>query len=349
MSSQLELLNVHVNYGSFTAVRGVSMALDKGSIGCLLGPSGCGKTTLLRAIAGFESVSEGEITLNGKVISSPATMLAPEQRKIGMVFQDFALFPHLTVEKNIGFGLASLSADERSHRVGELLDLIGLADSRTAYPHELSGGQQQRVALARAMAPRPELLLLDEPFSSLDSELREQLATEVRQILKDSGITAILVSHDQHEAFAMADHIALINHGEIAQAGSPIELYNKPVNRFVANFIGQGAIVNATINDNGELNHGMGRAPSSNNTPGPVEVLLRPEAVVYDEVSDLQLTVHASVFRGGQNAYTLQLDDKQLVHSLTASSIHLQPGEKFPARFDMNFAVLLTQDNEAEQ
>ncbi|MEH6590532.1 MAG: ABC transporter ATP-binding protein [Halioglobus sp.] len=344
MSSQLELVNIHVSYGSFEAVRGVSMALDKGGIGCLLGPSGCGKTTLLRAIAGFESVSAGEITLNGKVISSPTTMLAPEQRKIGMVFQDFALFPHLNVQKNIGFGLSSVSADERSHRVGELLELIGLADSCKAYPHELSGGQQQRVALARAMAPKPELLLLDEPFSSLDSELREQLATEVRQILKDSGITAILVSHDQHEAFAMADHIALINQGEIAQAGTPIELYNKPRNRFVANFIGQGSIVNATINDSGELNHGMGRAPSGSNVIGPVEVLLRPEAVVYDDSSNLQLTVHSSVFRGGQNAYTLQLEDGQLVHSLTGSNIHLQAGEQFPARFDMNFAVLLDQN-----
>jgi iron(III) transport system ATP-binding protein len=348
MSSQLELVDVHVSYGSFEAVSGVSMALDKGSIGCLLGPSGCGKTTLLRAIAGFESVSAGEITLNGSVISSPATMLAPELRKIGMVFQDFALFPHLNVEKNIGFGLTSASASERSHRVSELLDLIGLADSRRAYPHELSGGQQQRVALARAMAPNPELLLLDEPFSSLDSELREQLATEVRQILKDSGITAILVSHDQHEAFAMADQIALINQGQIAQSGSPIELYNQPVNSFVANFIGHGAIIQAVIDDNGELNHGIGRAPTSSNIRGPVEILLRPEAVVYDPSSAMQLTVHSSVFRGGQNAYTLELDDGQIVHSLTASSINLQAGEKYPARFDMDFAVLLEQNNKAE-
>ena len=228
MSSQIELRQVSVNYQSFTAVREVSMTLEKGQIGCLLGPSGCGKTTLLRAIAGFEPVTAGEISLHGTVISSPRLNRPPEQRRVGMVFQDFALFPHLNIERNIGFGLAGLRRGDRQRRISELLSLVDLSASAKSYPHELSGGQQQRVALARALAPNPEILLLDEPFSSLDSELREQLASEVRVLLKRSEVTAILVTHDQHEAFAMADHVTLLHNGRVAQSDTPYNLYHNP-------------------------------------------------------------------------------------------------------------------------
>ena len=207
----LELKNISHAYGSHAVVSDLSCSLGQGTIGCLLGPSGCGKTTVLRAIAGFEQVSQGEIHLNGAVVSSPGRHVAPEQRRIGMVFQDYALFPHLSVADNIRFGLRQASDAERRARVEELLVTVGLAGAGGKYPHELSGGQQQRVALARALAPQPHLLLLDEPFSNLDVDLRERLSLEVRDILKQVGITAVLVTHDQHEAFAAADEIGIMH------------------------------------------------------------------------------------------------------------------------------------------
>ena len=211
----LELKDISYAHGAHVVVDRLSFQLEPGQIGCLLGPSGCGKTTVLRCIAGFEHVSAGEISLGGGLIGSATYHVPAEQRRIGMVFQDYALFPHLSVAANIGFGLRALSADASSARVAELLETVGLAGQDQKYPHELSGGQQQRVALARALAPRPRLLLLDEPFSNLDVDLRERLAIEVRDILKAEGTTAILVTHDQHEAFALADQIGVMYEGRI--------------------------------------------------------------------------------------------------------------------------------------
>ena len=213
--SFLDIQNTSIAYGSNTVVHDISIQLEKGEIGCLLGPSGCGKTTLLRAIAGFEPITHGKISLNGNVVSQINKILPPEKRQIGMVFQDFALFPHLNVADNIRFGIRHLKRSEQKQRITELLSLIGLEKMRTRFPHELSGGQQQRIALARALAPKPHLLLLDEPFSSMDVELRGELAREVRKILKQEQITAILVSHDQNEAFAMADNIGVMHEGKL--------------------------------------------------------------------------------------------------------------------------------------
>ena len=243
MNKLLEVINTEVGYGGAPVVCQVSFELEPGRIGCLLGPSGCGKTTLLRAIAGFELLQGGEIRMRGQVVSHAGWSLPPEKRRVGMVFQDFALFPHLKIGENIGFGLRHLSERERRARVQTLLGLVGLPEYENAYPHQLSGGQQQRVALARAMAPRPELLLLDEPFSSMDAELREQLAREVRDIIKEEEITALLVTHDQYEAFAMADEIGVLNAGKLMQWDSGYNLYHRPGNRFVADFIGQGVIL----------------------------------------------------------------------------------------------------------
>ncbi|MEP1595297.1 MAG: ABC transporter ATP-binding protein, partial [Halieaceae bacterium] len=241
MSRQLRVDGVSVAYGDFTAVREVSLELEAGDIACLLGPSGCGKTSLLRAIAGFEPITTGCISLNNSELSTPDHTLPTEQRRVGMVFQDFALFPHLSVADNVGFGLSTLGKQARRQKVAEMLTLVGLEQYATSFPHQLSGGQQQRVALARALAPNPDLLLLDEPFSSLDSELRESLAAEVRALLKASGVTAVLVTHDQHEAFAVADHITLMKDGGVVQAGTPRSLYQTPNAPFVADFIGQGS------------------------------------------------------------------------------------------------------------
>ena len=239
--------------GRVTAVKDLNLALAQGEIGCLLGSSGCGKSTVLRAICGFEPVKAGNIVLRDQVVSSASTHLQPNQRKVGMVFQDFALFPHLNVLENIAFGLQHLSSSERSVVAMEWLKRVSLSDKADAYPHELSGGQQQRVALARAMAPEPDLILLDEPFSSLDIELRERLAGEMREILKSNNITALLVTHDQYEAFAIADKIGVMTDGKVLQWDVPYELYHKPANRYIADFIGRGVFLKGVVQANNKV------------------------------------------------------------------------------------------------
>lgn len=219
MTAHLIIKNLSLGYGEkdhdTPVITKLDLELEKGEIGCLLGPSGCGKSTLLRAIAGFQSVYKGSVTLNGRILSSDIENILPEQRRIGYMFQDFALFPHLTIEKNIGFGLQNFTKTERTHRISELLTLVDLEKEAKRYPHELSGGQQQRVALVRALAPKPELLLLDEPFSSLDESMREKLSREVRMIIQNSGCTALMVTHNINEAHAMADRMGFIENQRI--------------------------------------------------------------------------------------------------------------------------------------
>jgi iron(III) transport system ATP-binding protein len=234
----LNLRNLACGYGDQRIVQNLNLHLNAGDIGCLLGSSGCGKTTTLRAIAGFEPVHEGEIQLAGEVISRAGFTLAPEKRRIGMVFQDYALFPHLTVAQNIAFGIAK--HPRQAAVIEEMLELVKLGGLGGRYPHELSGGQQQRVALARALAPEPQLLLLDEPFSNLDVELRRRLSHEVRDILKSRGTSAILVTHDQEEAFAVSDQVGVFKEGRLEQWDTPYNLYHEPQTPFVASFIGQG-------------------------------------------------------------------------------------------------------------
>jgi iron(III) transport system ATP-binding protein len=221
MSATLQLDDVRLAYegahGLHTVVDGFSLSLGAGRIGCLLGPSGCGKTTVLRAIAGFEPLRAGSIRLGDRLLSSAAVHLPPEERRVGMMFQEYALFPHLTAAQNVGFGLRRLPQPDQRARVAEMLALVGLAESGGRYPHELSGGQQQRIALARALAPSPALLLLDEPFSNLDAATRERLTVEVREILKAAGQTAVLVTHNEAEAQAMADHIGLMHNGRLTR------------------------------------------------------------------------------------------------------------------------------------
>lgn len=343
MSSQLELNRVCVHYGSFAAVSEVSLRLEPGQIGCLLGPSGCGKTSLLRAIAGFEPVFSGEISLQGETISKAHYTLAPERRRVGMVFQDFALFPHLNIARNVGFGLSGTRRALRQQRVRELLELVELGSQAKAFPHELSGGQQQRVALARALAPHPDILLLDEPFSNLDTELREQLATEVRVLLKKHGVTAILVTHDQHEAFAMADHVTLLQQGRIAQSDTPYQLYHKPANEFVAGFIGQGAIIATTVGADGELLNGLGTLDKSqqNRAPGQkVRLLVRPDDIQYAEHGPLHLRIIGKSFRGAQYLYQLALPDGQAVQCLAPSHVDEAMGSTLPVVADLSHVVV---------
>lgn len=339
-SYQLETRNVAVAYDGKEVIGDVSLSLEPGAIGCLLGPSGCGKTSLLRAIAGFEPVSAGEVLLAGSIVSCVGETLAPEHRNVGMVFQDFALFPHLTVGDNIGFGLRHETAKARTQRVGELLDLVGLSQMADAYPHQLSGGQQQRVALARAMAPRPRILLMDEPFSSIDTELREQLAGEVRDMLLRDGMTAILVTHDQFEAFAMADQIGVFNQGRLLQWDSAYSVYHEPAGRLVADFIGQGAILPARVLDGGrvetELGILSGLEDGFSGVGELVDVLLRPDDVMHDDSSDLKLPVTKKAFRGAEYLYTLRTDSGAEILCLVQSHHDHPIGEAIGIRLEVD-------------
>lgn len=334
----LVLDHIDIAYGARAVVEQLSLTLAPGRIGCLLGPSGCGKTTVLRAIAGFEPVVKGEIRLDGERVSFPGWELPPERRRIGMVFQDHALFPHLTVAQNVGFGLRGVA--DAAQRIHQMLDTVGLAHASTRYPHELSGGQQQRVALARALAPQPLLLLLDEPFANLDVELRERLGAELRGLLAPSNTTALLVTHDQHEAFAIADEIGVMSEGRIQQWDSAYQLYHRPANRFVADFVGEGVFLPAEVGAGGELHLELGRVHSRQpSSEREVDVLLRPDDVVHDDASHLQAEVIAKAFRGAEFLYTLRLTSGATVLSLVPSHHNHAIGERIGIRLELDHVV----------
>ena len=346
----LELRGVEQAYGERVVVRDVSFALERGSIGCILGPSGCGKTTLLRGVAGFEPVTAGEILIDGAVVTRAGFQLAPERRRIGMVFQDYALFPHLSVRDNLRFGLRALSRREADARVADLAELVGIAGALDSYPHELSGGQQQRTALARALAPRPELILLDEPFSNLDVDLRERLSLELRDIIKASGATAVLVTHDQHEAFAIADEVGILHEGRIQQWDSAYNLYHKPVNRFVADFVGQGVFLPAKVLNpshveielgvlEGDIPHQCRIGCDACGRGCSAEILLRPDDVVHDDASPMRAEVVHKAFRGAEILYTLRLESGRKVLALVPSHHNHALGEKIGIRLDVDHVV----------
>jgi len=243
----LEISNVSVSFGDTQVLDGISLDLESKQLLAVLGSSGAGKSTLLRLIAGFDAVGDGTVVLDGAVLSEEGKTLPPEKRRIGIVPQDSALFPHLSVRQNVGFGLTHLPKSERDQRVNDLLGLIRMTEFADRIPEELSGGQVQRVALARALAPKPKLILLDEPFSALDAELRQQLREEVRQVLRAEGATAIMVTHDQEEALSLADKVAVLRDGRIIQVGSPSEIYNSPADLGIATFLGESVLVDGKV------------------------------------------------------------------------------------------------------
>lgn len=349
MDTILSLRHVTQSYGNKTIVEDLSLQLERGEIGCLLGHSGCGKTTVLRGIAGFEEVNAGEIQLDQNVISRPGYSLPAHAREIGMVFQDYALFPHLNVTDNIRFGLAKQSKSAQQQRVTALLALVGLTEHAQAYPHELSGGQQQRVALARALAPRPRLLLLDEPFSNLDVELRERLGQDVRRILKQENMSALLVTHDQHEAFAMADRIAVMQAGRIVQWDTPYRLYHEPSTRFVADFIGEGVFIPGKIQGPHCIEIELGTVcqlaldTSAFAGHSKVDVLLRPDDVVHDDASPLQAQVTHRAFRGDVFLYTLALPSGQTLLASVASHHNHFIGESIGIRLELDHLIAFPQ------
>lgn len=349
----LAVRELHHAYGDQPVVKGLSFSLRRGTIGCLLGASGCGKTTVLRCIAGLEPVQAGEIWLSGRLVSRKNYLVPTEARHVGMVFQDYALFPHLTVEQNVAFGLRHSDRVARTRRVAEMLEVVRLVELRDKYPDELSGGQQQRVALARALAPRPDLLLLDEPFSNLDVELRAQLGLEVREILKQQNTTAILVTHDQHEAFRIADEIGLMHDGAIEQWDTPYRLYHEPASRYVADFIGQGSFLPGTVLSGNRIRLELGIFQNSVPNDWPegtvVDVLLRPDDILHDDASPLQAQVLHKAFRGAEFLYTLQLPGGGRVMSLVPSHHNHSIGESIGIRLELDHLVAFRREPETTQ
>ena len=350
----LQLEQVVVHYGASAthpAVNAVSLALSRGQIGVLIGPSGCGKTSLLRAVAGLEPLQAGRVRIESGVLSDAQVNLhtPPEARRIGMVFQDYALFPHLSVADNVAFGIAHLGTVHRRARTLEVLDLVGLGHAGKRAPHELSGGQQQRVALARALAPKPRLLLLDEPFSSLDVDLRERLAQEVRGILNALQITALFVTHDQFEAFAIGDRIGVMNKGVLEQWDDAYSVYHRPATRFVADFIGHGVFTPAQIvataggtvvrTPLGDLSDILECPLPEAYEGGFCEVLLRADDIVHDDSAPVKACIERKAFRGSEFLYTLRLASGEQVLAHVPSHHDHHVGEWIGIRAQVDHVV----------
>jgi iron(III) transport system ATP-binding protein len=367
----LDIRHLEVRYAAghgaapdFQAVDGVSLGLQAGEIGVLIGPSGCGKTTLLRAVAGLERVQGGSIVLADEVVSSMAIHRPAEERRIGMVFQDYTLFPHMDVGQNVAFGISHLSKARRLARVEDVLALVGLQGMEKRLPHMLSGGQQQRVALARALAPSPRLLLLDEPFSSLDVDLRERLAHEVREILKAAGATALFVTHDQLEAFAIGDRIGVMHQGTLHQWDAAYALYHRPATRFVADFIGHGVFAPARIERQagGRVVHtalgaftdrqlraaDSARDADTAGSPGmhtetdtdtDTDMLLRADDIVHDDSAPTRAKILRRAFRGSEFLYTLQLQSGQTLLAHVPSHHDHAVGEWIGIRAEVDHVV----------
>ena len=354
MSEHHSLLKVHdasIAYSNgHVAVRDISVELEHGEIGAIVGPSGCGKSTLLRGIAGFEPLQNGTITMNGATLSTQSSSIAPDKRNIGMVFQDYALFPHLSVSQNIAFGLRNWTTSEREDRVSRLLNVIGLSEFGDRDPYSLSGGEQQRIALARAIAPKPELLLMDEPFSSLDVEICHVLIPEVRQILMKENISSIVVTHDHDIAFAIADKIGVMEQGRVHQWDNPYQVYHNPVNRFIARFIGEGEFIQATVVNDQLLETEFGLHAIFNeqelNKGDVVEILLRPDDVLHDDSSELTGEVIQKFFRGSHYLYTVRVRNGNTFYCLADSHHNHRIGERIGLKLNIDHIVLFRKGQE---
>ncbi len=332
MTAAVRLSGVGRGYGPVAAVRDLDLEIREGEILALLGPSGCGKTTTLRLIAGFEAPETGSVEIGGRTVAGPNLNVPPEKRHVGMVFQDYALFPHLSVAQNVAYGLPG--GKKRNGRVEEVLALAHLEGLGDRMPHELSGGQQQRVALARALAPGPEVVLLDEPFSNLDAALRARVRVEMREILTDAGATAVFVTHDQEEALSLADEVAVMLGGTIAQKATPEVLYHNPASREVAEFVGEANFIPGTA-ENGRLSCALGDVPACGDCIGSVEAMLRPEALRLRRLAngdlgaaEVEATVLTREFYGHDQLIKLRLDSGPVLCSRLGGGPGFRAGER---------------------
>ena len=321
MSCALSIKNLTCQYDDQTVLESLSLEVEQGQIVCLLGASGCGKTTLLKAIAGLLPLSSGQMSLNCLTIDDGENWLPPEQRNIGMIFQDYALFPHLTVAENIAFGLKNETTQQKLLKVEEMLGLVHLKGYGDRYPHQLSGGQQQRVAIARSLAYKPDLLLLDEPFSNIDTQVRHELIREIRKIFKKQGVTAIFVTHSREEAFAFADKMAVMNHGVIEQYGTASELYYQPSSKFVADFLGGGSYLAAKRISDSEFETHLGvveaNAQQEIQVDAECALLLRPQHVQIAADEESAVKVLEQHFMGDHCRYVIDVNGDRLLATST--------------------------------
>ena len=344
-SPLLSVQNVFASHQGINILNDTSLSVAARDIVCLLGPSGCGKTTLLRCIAGLHPVSQGRIEVSHRVISTAQASVPAAARNIGMMFQDLALFPHLTIFENVAFGISKQPKTYINQQARHVLELVEInAGQYKKYPHELSGGQQQRVALARALAPKPAILLLDEPFSSLDPELKGQLVTQVRDILKHEKMTAMLVTHDQHEAFAMADRVGVMQQGRIVQFDSAYNIYHQPASRFVADFVGLGSLIPATVLNDHSLEtvfgHVHGEIGATFKQGEVVDLLVRPDDIPHDDNSQVSAIVVEKRFLGAEFLYTLKLPDEHRIQCYAPSHHDHEIGKPLGIGLDLEHLVL---------
>ncbi|MCX8231386.1 MAG: ABC transporter ATP-binding protein [Alphaproteobacteria bacterium] len=335
--------DVRHHYGQTVAVDGLSMTVGEGEVVCLVGPSGCGKSTTLRLAAGLEELQHGRVSIGGQVVAADGRSLPPEDRNTGMVFQDFALFPHLKVIDNVMFGVRGKGAAEKRHRAERILDQVGMARYAQTFPHELSGGEQQRVALARALAPRPALMLMDEPFSGLDTQLRDSVRDDTLNILAEAGTPTLLVTHDPGEAMRMADRVAVMRTGGLAQVGPPAEIYSAPASLFVARFFGHVNALSGTAAA-GSVDSPLGRlAASSLELSGPVTIGIRNEALFLGQTG-VPATVTSARVLGPYSVVELALADDIKVWAHVPGTAPPGPDDKVNVDFDRTQAFVFAKE-----
>jgi iron(III) transport system ATP-binding protein len=317
-------------YGPVVALDGVDLEVAEGELLAVLGPSGCGKTTLLRLIAGFERPDVGTVALGGQIVAGPGQFVPPERRRVGIVVQDHALFPHLTVAANVGYGVRGRRGAPRAARIAEVLDMVGMVELTQRYPAELSGGQQQRVAIARALAPEPRVVLLDEPFANLDAALRTRIRLEVAAILRAAGATAVLVTHDQEEALSLADRVAVLNAGRLAQVGRPDEVYRHPADPFVARFVGDADLVEGRSDGTGAVDTPLGRLAVAGAAPpaGPALAVVRPEAVLLTPDATGAARVTAATYFGHDQLVAVSLAGGLSLRARAGNERLFSPGDR---------------------
>lgn len=330
----IRLQNVSKNYDQTRAVVNLDLTIPKSTITVLLGRSGCGKTTTLRLVAGLEKPDSGDVCIGDQQVSGSKVWVSATQRQIGMVFQDYALFPHLTVDQNIGFGLADLTATDRNNRIANLLDLVGLMGLESRYPHQLSGGQQQRVALARALAPSPDVILLDEPFSNLDASLRQTMREEVRNILHEAQVTTVFVTHDQEEALRLADELVVMDGGRVLQSGAPEDVYRYPTSLQVAQFLANVNVLSGEAKQ-GIVETSLGKLPLHNpDLVGAVDVILFPETISLMPDPQGTTLIDGVSYFGFHQLVTLRLQNGTTLQARTWSHANIATGDRVQATVD---------------
>ena len=342
-NDKLNLQSVKISLDSKVILDDVNLKIDTGEIVSLMGSSASGKTSLIRSIAGFHNISSGVIQIDGQIVDDSIRRSDVAMRNVGVIFQDLALFPHLTVRENICFGLNNIDSAQQQNRAKKLEDLLDIENITNRYPNQISGGQQQRVAIARAIAPKPNLLLLDEPFSALDYELKDNLMNDIMKLIKSENITAILITHSAEEAFKMSDKIAFISNNTITQFANPYDIYHRPVSKEIANFFGISSYIKAKITDSSHINCILGDfvgMVDQFNKDDKVDLLIRPDDIIHDDDSLFSAKVTEKTFRGSDFLYELELKDGQKIFCYAPSHHNHQVNEVIGIKLDLDHLVI---------